>query len=118
MPPSQTGSNATSPSRRPAARCSRRELIVEASEKLLLSDANAGLCVGAAGGSIIGLTIDIEKFANRFGNTRSARDGASMWEVRCPRDSHVRVNSSYTRTLLDVFVVVEESDLAESSRRK
>jgi uncharacterized protein YjbI with pentapeptide repeats len=34
MPPSQTGSNATSPSRRPAARCSRRELIVEASDCL------------------------------------------------------------------------------------
>ena len=28
----------------------------------------------------------------------------------------MRVNSSYTRTLLDVFVVVEESDLAESEK--
>jgi hypothetical protein len=38
----------------------------------------------------------------------------SSW---CPRDSHVRVNSSYSRTLLDVFVVVEESDLAESVKK-
>ncbi len=29
----------------------------------------------------------------------------------------MRVNSSYSRTLLDVFVVVEESDLAESVKK-
>jgi len=84
MPPSQTGSNATSPSRRPAARCSRRELIVEASEKLLLSDANAGLCVGAAGGSIIGLTIVLEKFANRFGKL-GAHETPTCASIRATR---------------------------------